>query len=175
MRKNKKGFTLVELVIVIAVIAILAAVLLPTFATVIENAKISSATQKAQNALKDFFTRVATISTTDQVDVIGDLEDYILVVENGEGAVDYGFIVNKDGSLSFYGKGSHTANPATKTGDYDLTTIEEAGTLTKLIDSTDFGGAKAVDPNGCTTGIDGLNGVVIYQNLGRNTIAQPLK
>lgn len=42
MKKTKKGFTLVELVIVIAVIAILAGVLLPTFANVIENAKESS-------------------------------------------------------------------------------------------------------------------------------------
>lgn len=31
MKKNKKGFTIVELVIVIAVIGILAAVLIPTF------------------------------------------------------------------------------------------------------------------------------------------------
>jgi len=51
-KTNKKGFTLVELVIVIAVIAILAAVLIPTFATVIEKGKKSSRLQTAQNALK---------------------------------------------------------------------------------------------------------------------------
>ena len=38
MRKSKKGFTIVELVIVIAVIAILAAVLIPTFANLIRQA-----------------------------------------------------------------------------------------------------------------------------------------
>ena len=38
-RNNKKGFTIVELVIVIAVIAILSAVLIPTFGNVVENAK----------------------------------------------------------------------------------------------------------------------------------------
>ena len=38
----KKGFTIVELVIVIAVIAILAAVLIPTFSSVINRANISS-------------------------------------------------------------------------------------------------------------------------------------
>lgn len=40
--KNKKGFTLVELVIVIAVIAILAAVLIPTFTSLIKKANMSS-------------------------------------------------------------------------------------------------------------------------------------
>ena len=40
MRKmNKKGFTIVELVIVIAVIAILSAVLIPTFSGVVANAE----------------------------------------------------------------------------------------------------------------------------------------
>ena len=41
-RNNKKGFTIVELVIVIAVIAILAAVLIPTFSNVIKKAKTSA-------------------------------------------------------------------------------------------------------------------------------------
>ena len=44
IQKVKKGFTLVELVIVIAVIAILAAVLLPTFAGVIINVLIRTIT-----------------------------------------------------------------------------------------------------------------------------------
>ena len=40
MRKNnRKGFTIVELVIVIAVIAILAGVLIPTFSGIVEKAK----------------------------------------------------------------------------------------------------------------------------------------
>ncbi len=39
---NKKGFTIVELVIVIAVVAILAAVLIPTFAGIIEQANLSN-------------------------------------------------------------------------------------------------------------------------------------
>ena len=48
MKKNK-GFTLVELVIVIAVVAILAAVLVPTFSNVINDAKKSAAEQEAAN------------------------------------------------------------------------------------------------------------------------------
>ena len=41
-KKQKKGFTIVELVIVIAVVAILAAILIPTFAGLIKKAQISS-------------------------------------------------------------------------------------------------------------------------------------
>ena len=48
-RNNKKGFTIVELVIVIAVIAILAAVLIPTFAGIIRKANISADTQLVKN------------------------------------------------------------------------------------------------------------------------------
>lgn len=51
MKLNKKGFTIVELVIVIAVIAILAAVLIPTFSTVIANANRSAALQEAKVAM----------------------------------------------------------------------------------------------------------------------------
>ena len=46
-RNNKKGFTIVELVIVIAVIALLAGVLIPTFAGVIGKAQSSAALQEA--------------------------------------------------------------------------------------------------------------------------------
>ena len=49
-RNNRKGFTIVELVIVIAVIAILAGVLIPTFAGVTNKAKESKALQEAKNA-----------------------------------------------------------------------------------------------------------------------------
>ena len=47
-RNNKKGFTIVELVIVIAVIAILAAVLIPTFSSIIKKAQQTSDIQAVQ-------------------------------------------------------------------------------------------------------------------------------
>ena len=49
MKRSKKGFTIVELVIVIAVIAILAAVLIPTFSSLINKAKESSDTALVKN------------------------------------------------------------------------------------------------------------------------------
>ena len=50
MRKtNKRGFTIVELVIVIAVIAILAAVLIPTFSNLVKKANVTADTQLVRN------------------------------------------------------------------------------------------------------------------------------
>ncbi len=56
---NKKGFTIVELVIVIAVIAILAGVLIPTFATVVERANKSKAMQQARIAYENYLAENA--------------------------------------------------------------------------------------------------------------------
>ena len=49
MKKNSKGFTIVELVIVIAVVAILAAVMIPTFSGIIKKANLSADLQIVRN------------------------------------------------------------------------------------------------------------------------------
>lgn len=49
MKGNKKGFTIVELVIVIAVIAVLAAVLIPTFSGLIAKANVSADQQAVRS------------------------------------------------------------------------------------------------------------------------------
>ena len=60
-KTNKKGFTIVELVIVIAVIAILAAVLIPTFANLIKKANLSS----DQVAIRNMNTILAAETAAD--------------------------------------------------------------------------------------------------------------
>lgn len=76
-KKLKKGFTLVELVIVIAVIAILSAVLIPTFGNVIQNANDSAAFSTASNALTQYTTSMASNHQST------DLPDgYIVVLKN---------------------------------------------------------------------------------------------
>lgn len=56
---KKRGFTIVELVIVIAVIAILASVLVPTFANVVTKAKKSAAMQNARSAWTAYLVDLA--------------------------------------------------------------------------------------------------------------------
>ncbi len=87
MKKMKKGFTIVELVIVIAVIAILAAVLIPTFTSVTEKAKESAALQEARNAQ----TLIIVHDTDEQddtkdigVNYIIEVDGYKFKVENGQ-------------------------------------------------------------------------------------------
>ncbi len=81
-RNNKKGFTIIELVVVIAVIAILAAVLIPTFSSIIKKANESVDIQAAKN----MNTFLATADITDGVDSILDVYDVFeesdYIVEN---------------------------------------------------------------------------------------------
>ena len=58
--QNKKGFTIVELVIVIAVIAILAAVLIPTFINLTKKANEANAQLEAKNLITEMLANILT-------------------------------------------------------------------------------------------------------------------
>lgn len=66
MKNNRKGFTITELVIVIAVIAILAAVLIPTFSSLISKANKNAALQKARNIYTQYVADNAESGTVKQ-------------------------------------------------------------------------------------------------------------
>ena len=81
---RKKGFTIVELVIVIAVIAILAAVLIPTFTGVINSAKESKALQAARNLWTKYTVANAqTFSTVKKAYIVID-DTYVYLVKDGQ-------------------------------------------------------------------------------------------
>lgn len=113
-KANKKGFTIVELVIVIAVIAILAAVLIPTFSNVVDKANQSKALQEVRSAyITTIADELATPETTD--DTIGNLvkagaiivsHNNKLVKINTDGSCeivttgDAGYVINNDGKIA---------------------------------------------------------------------------
>lgn len=78
---KKKGFTIVELVIVVAVIAILAAVLIPTFSNVVSKANLSA----DQQNIKNMNTVLAVEEITDDVKSINKAREILM---------KYGFSTN---------------------------------------------------------------------------------
>ena len=82
-RTNKKGFTIVELVIVIAVIAILAAVLIPNISRLVKKANESSDIQ----AVRNMNTFLAAEGATGDIKSI--LDVYDLFVDSGYNVKSY--------------------------------------------------------------------------------------
>jgi type IV pilus assembly protein PilA len=107
MRKNnRKGFTIVELVIVIAVIAVLAGVLIPTFAGVTKNAKESKALQEVKAAYTVYMAEQLSAKAEPAEKLYVDCDGIIVEVVNGQASVvdaagatsvEYEFDTNEDG------------------------------------------------------------------------------
>ena len=112
MKLNKKGFTIVELVIVIAVIAILAAVLIPTFSDVIEKANESAAIQEGKSKFEELYAR-------DYADGKLDGKDGETVLKTVETGCVYEVI---SGKVSF----TYTSDGKTATFDGTEWKVEEA-------------------------------------------------
>lgn len=70
--KNKKGFTLMEMLIVVAIIAILVAIAIPTFASSLNKARV--ATDEA-NIRAGYASVMAQVLTDDKIDVEGNGKD----------------------------------------------------------------------------------------------------
>lgn len=79
--KKYKGFTIVEIVVVIAVIGILAAVLIPTFSGVVTNANKSKEMQQAKNAYTEFLIEDPN-NVSENYDLLIDSGDYLFTVSN---------------------------------------------------------------------------------------------
>lgn len=117
LKNNKKGFTLVELVIVIAVIAILAAVLIPTFASVIGNANKSALQSEARN----LYTGIMVEYADDAKGFDGFLVDYD---ENGV-AKETPKTVSRDTEIGEETVGDFVSEGTTITNDATSITLKK--------------------------------------------------
>lgn len=111
--KNKKGFTLMEMLIVVAIIAILVAIAIPTFASSLNKARV--ATDEAN--IRSGYASVMTDVLTD--------ENYS--VEGGT-AVTATYKLNKDGSVTkITDTVTDAADPYTTVGKNDNADTAVAG------------------------------------------------
>ena len=93
MKMNKKGFTIVELVIVIAVIAILAGVLIPTFSGLVGKAQDSAVIQEARNKYTEY------VGLHDYSDGTSPAQNIVIEVGKGNVAAELKFVIVKGGKL----------------------------------------------------------------------------
>ena len=120
-KMNKKGFTIVELTIVIGVIAILAAVMVPTFSGIVGRSKESAALQKA---------------TTAYHIALGMDEDGSLINEDAD--PDAYIIVKRDTTEYCYKVENGKVEKAEKPADFDDYTKLTDADLGEKMDDVEF-------------------------------------
>ena len=82
--KNKKGFTLMEMLIVVAIIAILIAIAIPTFAASLNKARVATDEANIRSGYASVMVEVLDKTTQDKT----------------AGAADLKFYLNSDGSVT---------------------------------------------------------------------------
>lgn len=126
--KNNKGFTLVELILCIAIIAILAAVLVPTLTGYIRKSNLSRAKSNVKNAYTSISTYISNCEVAGKVysttgdDIIKEINDANVADLSDDYTIDFeGQLVSK----VTYKKGNVSATLTVSSGDVAL---EYAGT-----------------------------------------------
>lgn len=96
MKKNNKGFTLAELLIVVAIIAVLVAVAIPTFKTQLDNAKLAA---DLANVRSDYSEKLAQALTQTPPSYTVEIDESV-ATNNSEVTVDNGVVTVTLGSKS---------------------------------------------------------------------------
>ncbi|WP_305882303.1 prepilin-type N-terminal cleavage/methylation domain-containing protein [Desulfomicrobium sp. ZS1] len=87
-RKNEKGFTLVELLIVVAIIGILAAIAIPQFTKYKKGAAEKACVASIKTCITELSARYADNSSDDEFDCLVDGDNSTLTVEiTGSGEI----------------------------------------------------------------------------------------
>ena len=116
MKTQKCGFTVIELVIAIAIIAILSGILIPTFGGIIESARNSSRDLKAKNAYIDYLTYHPTN------------EESYLFIEIEDGGVKYYYSV-AEGQIDLDHESKAISQPLQNGVEYSGYTVYTATSL----------------------------------------------
>ena len=123
VKKNNKGFTLVELIIVIAIIAILVVVLAPNYVKYVEKSRWSA----DQNTSSELLSEVKTAIVTAQEDSTTGVGSFIIKMDkNGtafEGTKETNIETALDNADKDWQKGvvKHTKTQKIKSGDGEKT------------------------------------------------------
>lgn len=136
-RLGKKGFTLVELMVVIVIIGILVAIIVPSVTSAVNSAKKQSALADAKSQLTTWSIEVATAGSTTAKYFVGDVETALTEAEAlriaGEKVfmnnTELGVIVIENGTAR-WAEADETLPPAS--GDYyEMTVSGNVITITK--------------------------------------------
>lgn len=146
-KHNQKGFTIVELVIVIAVIAILAAVLIPTFSNLVKKANLSNDQQNVRN-----------MNTALAVEVIPDSK-FATAGDAINGLYREGW---NTGKLETYSKGFHYAYSLENNRMYLL---DETGTVVYPEESVEKSTLWGFYSDNSQDVIDGIKNYVALKNI----------
>ena len=153
MKRRQNGFTLVELIIVIAVIGVLAAILIPVFSNVIRKANAKSALADARNAVSQYVAE----SMEQRLQGISAPENIAIIVKKGGRFYLFGYDTAANSSI--------LVSTANENGI-------EAANIDALIQSSSFNtqNGGTFDPDTTYTVADGYFYLVPYAGgVSQNT------